>query len=998
MPSGGGNALRAALACTLAFGLIAGAEAEVGSAPDTATWVTDGPVYAIARAGDRTFIGGDFSYVGQRTGPGVPLAPVGAANAGKPSPTYGSFPEVSGGRVMDVQAAPDGSWYIGGDFTHVGGVAHRGLAHLVTDSSGALAVDGGFAAQVDGPVHALALGAISGKDDHVLYAGGKFTSINGDVRIRNLAALDRNSGKLALLMASPDDTVRSIDVLRQDATGTSFPVVFIAGPFGNVGATAKARLAALWGVGAGAAKEGQLATSFVNSPNDPAASVRAVHVGQATWNSTTTKTTIGAPVYVGGGFGFATFKFTVTIATGGEGGGTFVPNPDPSFACNGCAPVVRSIATSADGSTLYIGGRFDTVSPGAVARRNLVAIRGIPNVHVAAPPFVVRPWDPSPDGRVDALTPTSGDVYIGGSFTQVRDAAGGFSPRVGLAALSPSVNPGATNPNDAGLRNWDPIASGVETADTAAVSAVGVSSTSVYAGGSFASVGGSRHENVAALDSSGRPIESWTASTDGRVNALAVGNDRVYLGGRFDNANGQPRTRLAAVDALGGGALDGQFSPAAEPACTGPGCTRSEVFALSLRDSALYVGGAFARLAGAPRTNTGAVDAGSGAALGWTPNPDGNVYSLLATCGTVYAGGGFSQAGGKARRRLAALDPGTGEATAWNPSVEAGSAVRAIARDLDVVYVGGNFGKVGGKERQDLAALDAASGDATSWNPSVPRAGEEVWAINAPPGGSVVYVGGRFTRAGRADRSNVAALDRGSGDATTWNPGADAPVRALAADDGSLAVGGDFRQFGPLMQQGFASFGLGSGTATGALRCEPPTPPPAPQETKTAPPAPRVPSSERAADTTPPRLAHVRLSHRRFRTARRAEASADSGAHVGTTFKYGLSERAVVRYTFKRKTRVRCDSAKWRRACESWPRGDTGIYCRSHRWQRRCYRWRRAGSIRHFSKGGRVRRQFDGRVGRRWLRPGQYRVRLRAADLAGNRSNSVRRRFKVVRR
>ena len=147
---------------------------------------------------------------------------------------------------------------------------------------------------------------------------------------------------------------------------------------------------------------------------------------------------------------------------------------------------------------------------------------------------------------------------------------------------------------------------------------------------------------------------------------------------------------------------------------------------------------------------------------------------------------------------------------------------------------------------------------------------------------------------------------------------------------------------------------------------------------------------------------HVRLSHRRFRTARRtagrAQIAAQRGTHVGTKFKYGLSERAVVRYTFKRKTRVRCQSAKWRRACERWPRGNTGIHCRSHRWQRRCYRWRRVGSMRHFSRGGKVRRRFDGRVGRRWLRPGKYRVRLRAADLAGNRSNAVRRRFRVVRR
>ncbi len=981
MPLGGGHALRAAVVGMLAFGLVAGADAEVGTAPDTATWVTDGPVYAIARAGDRTFIGGDFSYVGPRTGSAVRLAPVGAANAGALNPPIGSFPEVSGGRVMDAEAASDGSWYIGGDFTHVGGLARGGLARLVPNSSGALVVDGAFAPRAAGAVHALALGAISGKDDHILYVGGDFDSINGDVKYRNLAALDRQTGVPALVMPSPDNTVRGIDVFRPGDTGAALPLVFAAGQFTN-------QLTAIWGVGAGGDLAGK-PTLF--APATPGSTARAVRVGPAVRNATNDR--VGVPVYVGGDFGLDTYKFDIKLSDNTFTTATYnFDSKTTANECTGCAVSVRALATSPDGSVLYLGGRFTKIF--STARANLAAVNAVTDVYaIPVPtPSVRQSWQPDPNGYVHALAhapQAAGPIYIGGDFTH----AGGVA-RLGLAALSPA----ATASSAAGVEAWDPTASGGTPGPTAgSVTALAASSSAVFAGGSFTSIGGSHHENVAALDAAGHAIDGWNASTDGRVNALAAGGDRVYLGGRFDHANGQPRTRLAAVDALGTGALNGQFSPAAEPACTDPGCVRSEVFSLSLRDSALYVGGAFARLAGVPRANAGAVDAATGARLGWAPNPDGNVYSLLATCGTVYAGGGFAEAGGKNRRRLAALDPQTGAATAWNPSVEAGSAVRAIARDADVVYVGGNFAKVGGKERQDLAALDAATGDATGWNPSVPLAGEDVLAIAAPPAADVVYAGGRFTRAGRAGRSNVAAFGRGAGDAKNWNPGADAPVRALAADGASLAAGGDFRGLGPLMQEGFASFGFGSATAAGALRCAAPPSAAPPQETETAPPAPRVPRSERAHDTSPPRLAHVRLSHRRFRTARQAEASADGGTHVGTTFKYGLSERAVVRYLFKRKTRVRCRSAKWHEACERWPRGDTGLHCRSHRWQRRCYRWRRVGAMRHFSKGGKVRRRFDGRLDRRWLRPGKYRVRLRAADLAGNRSTAVWRRFRVVR-
>ena len=67
-------------------------------------------------------------------------------------------------------------------------------------------------------------------------------------------------------------------------------------------------------------------------------------------------------------------------------------------------------------------------------------------------------------------------------------------------------------------------------------------------------------------------------------------------------------------------------------------------------------------------------------------------------------------------------------------------------------------------------------------------------ALAVPPGGSVVYTGGRFTAAGRAGRANLAAIDRASGSATAWNAGTDGPVRALSAQGGSLVVGGEFRK------------------------------------------------------------------------------------------------------------------------------------------------------------------------------------------------------------
>ena len=60
---------------TVALALLAPASAlALPDEPDTAAWVTNGPVFAIAHKGDTTYIGGRFHYVGPRVGRAVTLA------------------------------------------------------------------------------------------------------------------------------------------------------------------------------------------------------------------------------------------------------------------------------------------------------------------------------------------------------------------------------------------------------------------------------------------------------------------------------------------------------------------------------------------------------------------------------------------------------------------------------------------------------------------------------------------------------------------------------------------------------------------------------------------------------------------------------------------------------------------------------------------------------------------------------------------------------------
>jgi len=146
----------------------------VAASPDAAvvasrphrTFVTNGPVYAVVRSADTIFIGGRFTQVARRSGFGVEIATDGTQAMEQP--------EVLGGEGLVQAVAPDGSggWYIGGLFTHVGGVARNNIAHISADKS----VAPSFDPDARGGTHAL---AVSGSK---VYAGGLFTSIGGQTR------------------------------------------------------------------------------------------------------------------------------------------------------------------------------------------------------------------------------------------------------------------------------------------------------------------------------------------------------------------------------------------------------------------------------------------------------------------------------------------------------------------------------------------------------------------------------------------------------------------------------------------------------------------------------------------------------------------------------------------------------------------------------------------------------------------------------------------------
>jgi hypothetical protein len=334
----------------------------------------------------------------------------------------------------------------------------------------------------------------------------------------------------------------------------------------------------------------------------------------------------------------------------------------PSVGWRPANGIVKAMVRS--GSVVVLGGTFTSmvsVSGSTAPRSGLAAL----DVTTGA----LLPWNPDPDGRVDALAPSpdGSTIYVGGEFTRIAG-----SPRRNLAAVG--IPDGRTT--------------GFSADTDAAVETLVHDGRGLLVGGLFSTIRGVVRDRAAEVDPSDGSVRAWSPKVNGGVFAIEPtdNGESVFLGGTFTFIDGAARERLAKVSRSDG---------SVRPWVSGSTCRRvgNPCNVYDIEDA----GETLVLAMGGPGGRVVSLDRATGAQLWWT-GADGDMQDVEVDGGKVYAGGHFvDSVNGVPRAGLAALALSTG---AVLPELDArvvgGSSIWAVLRDGAVLRFAGQFTSIDG--------------------------------------------------------------------------------------------------------------------------------------------------------------------------------------------------------------------------------------------------------------------------------------------------------------
>ncbi|MDH5376749.1 MAG: hypothetical protein OEX00_00325 [Gammaproteobacteria bacterium] len=680
-------------------------------------------VDAISISSDGTaYLGGKFTVAGPVTGGALAFDTSRATAAMIPD-----FPVVTG-TVNTVIEDGNNGWYLGGKFTHVGGVPRNNLAHIRVDGS----VDPVWAPSTDRSVNALS------KANDVIYIVGDFKKINGVDQ--PYAAAVNISGTLAAWKPNPDNYVKAISILND--------TIYIGGHFKNVGGKGRNYLAAITSLG-------EALDGWNPSPDGPV------------WALASSQNSIFVSGYFSNIAGYPR-KGLVSINKSGALNVDWVGESYISYLNLPSPPNVLVVSEN----ILYAGGGFNGIIGGK--QRFYIAALDISTGQSTD-------WSPKPNDTIHAIAVSPDTVYVGGEFSRIGNKSQSkFSAIDKISGIASDWSVNISFPEEYGypkslvLTNNQLIVSGsfsmlggkershLASIDTLgkltdwapntnnAITALHATSNGIFVSGYFYLVNGSRTNSLVKISESG-VVSNWNPGQfSGFVLDFEEFEGKLYAGGHFGMFGGEYRNNLAAIDLATGTITD--WNPNAN----------NKVTDIEISNNIVFATGSFTSIGGEERGLIGSVSAETGSVTSWNPNASACITCIVGISAlevddtSIYVSGAFSLFAGSNQNSFASFDKNSGLLKSWNPLTQGdhGYATSMIARG-SAIYMGGSFFSISNQQKGGLVAIDASTGAFIDWNPTN---NSQAFVSDLVEHNGKFFAGGLFNSIGNQPRARFSII------------------------------------------------------------------------------------------------------------------------------------------------------------------------------------------------------------------------------------------------
>jgi Ca2+-binding RTX toxin-like protein len=384
-------------------------------------------------------------------------------------------------------------------------------------------------------------------------------------------------------------------------------------------------------------------------------------------------------------------------------------------------------------------------------------------------------WNTNGTVWATELSADGDTLYIGGKFTTVRENPPGVAGR-SLAVSNVAAIDVATGE---AISGWNPKVTG-GAATVRALEVVGTgASERVFIGGNFTTVGGQPRQHLAAVDAADGSVDPSFApqvsktTKEPYVYALLAGESRLYVGGLFSHVNGKGRADLAAFD-LATGTLDPTWKPKANDKVQDLEFGPDDGSDADQDGDSIFIAGRFSNITGSNgiterRESLARVQTDTGNLHPWKV-PDGVIgapqqgWDLTVTPTMVY--GGFGDGPNFAAAFRISPDPLLNGRQAWRFGTVGNVQTVALSPDGSRLFLGGHFGTNrleqsvcgGSNNLSGLVSVNPATGQPyCDWipylEPSIDN-GNGGWTMTGT--GEALWVGGGFTHVSGVAQPNIA--------------------------------------------------------------------------------------------------------------------------------------------------------------------------------------------------------------------------------------------------